>query len=113
MLIKYEARSKRVKGIAFHPKRPWVLTSLHTGAINMYDYRMGTLIDTFAEHEGNDTKKINSLGPVRGIHFHPTMPLFVSGGDDNKIRVWNYKLKRCLFTLTLITLEPFNFIMNK
>lgn len=52
MLIKYEARSKRVKGIAFHPKRPWILTSLHTGAINMYDYRMGTLLDTFAEHDG-------------------------------------------------------------
>jgi coatomer protein complex subunit alpha (xenin) len=25
--------------------------------------------------------------------------LFVSGGDDYKIKVWNYKLRRCLFTL--------------
>ena len=25
--------------------------------------------------------------------------MFVSGGDDYKIKVWNYKLKRCLFTL--------------
>lgn len=38
-------------------------------------------------------------GPVRGICFHPTQPLFVSGGDDYKIKVWNYKLRRCLFTL--------------
>ncbi|KAL9652734.1 hypothetical protein ABK040_015784 [Willaertia magna] len=51
---------------------------------------MGTMIDSFHEHEG----------PIRGLDFHPTQPLFVSGGDDYKIKVWNYKLKRCLFTLT-------------
>lgn len=39
------------------------------------------------------------IGPVRGISFHPTQPLFVSGGDDYKIKVWNYKTRRCLFTL--------------
>ena len=94
---------------------------------------MGTLIDRFDEHDG----------PVRGVHFHKTQPLFVSGGaprrgepaarlaghrlrlglflpasrapqpgaadapprprarpgDDYKIKVWNYKLRRCLFTL--------------
>jgi len=50
---------------------------------------MGTLIDRFEEHEG----------PVRGVDFHVTQPLFVSGGDDYKIKVWNYKLRRCLFTL--------------
>ncbi|GFO24202.1 coatomer subunit alpha [Plakobranchus ocellatus] len=37
--------------------------------------------------------------PVRGIHFHNQQPLFVSGGDDYKIKIWNYKLRRCLFTL--------------
>ncbi|MDN8817494.1 hypothetical protein Q0M01_13680, partial [Staphylococcus aureus] len=43
----------------------------------------------------------NSItGPVRGVHFHHSQPLFVSGGDDYKIKVWNYKQRRCLFTLT-------------
>ena len=36
---------------------------------------------------------------MRGIDFHPTQPMFVSGGDDYKIKVWNYKQRRCLFTL--------------
>ena len=39
-------------------------------------------------------------GPVRSVCFHHSMPLFVSGGDDYKIRVWNHKQRRCLFVLT-------------
>jgi coatomer subunit alpha len=45
-------------------------------------------------------KLLKPQGPVRGINFHNSQPLFVSGGDDYKVKVWNYKLKRCLFTLT-------------
>lgn len=111
-----------MKGLSFHPRRPWILASLHSGVIQLWDYRMGTLIDRFDEHDG----------PVRGVHFHKSQPLFVSGGarragaagwpkgclglhsrravaprsrlrapagDDYKIKVWNYKLRRCLFTL--------------
>ncbi|XP_067949452.1 coatomer subunit alpha-like isoform X2 [Watersipora subatra] len=89
MLTKFESKSARVKGLTFHPTRPWVLCSLHNGHIQLWDYRMCTLIDKFEEHDG----------PVRGIDFHRQQPLFVSGGDDYKIRVWNYKLRRCLFTL--------------
>jgi WD40 repeat protein len=59
-----------VKGLSFHPRRPWILASLHSGVIQMWDYRMGTLLDRFDEHDG----------PVRGVHFHATQPLFVSGG---------------------------------
>ncbi|CAI5484716.1 unnamed protein product [Closterium sp. Yama58-4] len=89
MLTKFETKSNRVKGLSFHPRRPWILASLHSGVIQLWDYRMGTLIDRFDEHDG----------PVRGVHFHKTQPLFVSGGDDYKIKVWNYKTRRCLFTL--------------
>jgi hypothetical protein len=150
MLTKFETKSNRVKGLSFHPKRPWILASLHSGVIQvgwargakdgeteggggrccaaaasaaargerarsrgssvrprsstqartpspraarafpppphptptptptptqLWDYRMGTLIDRFDEHDG----------PVRGIHFHRSQPLFVSGGDDYKV----------------------------
>jgi coatomer protein complex subunit alpha (xenin) len=39
-------------------------------------------------------------GPVRAVDFHLTQPMFVSGGDDFKIKVWNYKQRKCLFTLS-------------
>nr|CAD2134561.1 unnamed protein product [Meloidogyne enterolobii] len=89
LLKKFESKSARVKGISFHPTRPWVLASLHSGVIQLWDYRMCVLIDKFDEHDG----------PVRGVDFHSQQPIFVSGGDDYKIKVWNYKQRKCIFTL--------------
>ncbi|GAA5969494.1 hypothetical protein JCM3765_000874 [Sporobolomyces pararoseus] len=89
MLTKFESKSNRVKGIAFHPRLTLLAASLHSGSIQLWNFQMGVLVDRFEEHDG----------PVRGIDFHPTQPLFVSGGDDYKIKVWNYKTRRCLFTL--------------
>lgn len=51
---------------------------------------MGTLIDRFEEHDG----------PVRSVDFHPTQPIFVSGGDDYTIKVWSTQTRKCMFTLT-------------
>ena len=52
----------------------------------LWDYRMGTLIDRFDEHDG----------PVRGVQFHKSQPLFVSGGDDYKIKARNQGRERCV-----------------
>jgi len=49
---KYEAKSKRVKGLSFHKYRPWVLASLHNGSINLFDYRAGLQLEKFEDHEG-------------------------------------------------------------
>jgi hypothetical protein len=68
--LKLLKHTDEIKGLTFHPKRPWILASLHSGVIQLWDYRMGTLIDRFDEHDG----------PVRGVHFHNSQPLFVSGG---------------------------------
>lgn len=89
MLVKCETKSSRVKGLSFHPKLSWVLVSLHKGVIQLWDFRIGSLIDQYEEHDG----------PVRGVDFHSSQPIFVSGGDDNKIKVWNYNQRRCIFTL--------------
>lgn len=107
MLSKFETKSKRVKGLSFHKHRPWVLASLHNGSIHLFDYRAQVLLDKFEDHNGKSTLLFTDtcqhvyivLGPVRGINFHETQPMFVSGGDDNHVKVWNYKLKKCLFTL--------------
>lgn len=90
MLTKFESKSSRAKGVAFHPKRPWVLVALHSSTIQLWDYRMGTLIDRFEDHEG----------PVRCANFHPTQPLFVSGSDDYTIKVWSLNTRKCIFTLS-------------
>ena len=45
--------------------------------------RMCTLLDKFDEHDG----------PVRGIGFHQEQPLFVSGGDDYKIKVGHFSIE--------------------
>jgi len=90
MLTKFDTKSVRVKGLAFHPKRPWILASLHDGIVQLWDYRNGTCIERFAGHEG----------PVRGLDVHPAgQPLFVSGGDDYLVKVWSLTQRKCLFTL--------------
>lgn len=89
MLIQFETKSQRVKGLCFHPTRPWLLSSLKTGQIQLWEYNKHVLLDVFEEHEG----------PVRCVDFHPKQNIFVSAGDDQKIKVWDYQQRRCLFTL--------------
>ena len=60
---------------------------------------MGTLIDRFDEHDG----------PVRGVHFHKSQPLFVSGGDDYKIK--GKTCQAAFMTATLMALA-FTFSSN-
>ncbi|EIM89149.1 coatomer subunit alpha-2 [Stereum hirsutum FP-91666 SS1] len=91
MLTKFESKSNRVKGLAFHPTQPLLAASLHNGSVQLWNYRMGVLVDRFEEHEG----------PVRGVAIHPSRPLLATGGDDYKIKVWDLKpqSRRCIFTL--------------
>ncbi|KAE8236141.1 hypothetical protein A4X13_0g9250 [Tilletia indica] len=51
--------------------------------------RKGTIYDRFDEHNG----------PVRGLDFHRTQHLLVSGGDDYRVKAWNHKTRRRIFTL--------------
>lgn len=49
---KFEAKSKRVKGLSFHKHRPWILASLHNGSINLFDYRAAVCLEKFEDHDG-------------------------------------------------------------
>ena len=81
MLVKFQSSSNRVKNCSFHPTQPLLLIALHNGSVQLYNYLLGTLINTFYAHNG----------PVRGISFHPKQPMFVSGGDDYLIKIFNFK----------------------
>ena len=55
-------------GLSFHPSRPWILASLHNGVIQLWDYRMCTLIDRFDEHDGEwRGRQVLLCSPVCGI----------------------------------------------
>ena len=88
MKIRYEVKSNRVKGLCFHHTLPWLIATLHSGSINLYDYAAKRLIHKFEEH----------TGPVRGIDIHKTQPLFATGGDDFKIKLWNMNERKSLYT---------------
>lgn len=90
MLTKFESKSTRAKGIAFHPSRPWVLVALFSSTIQLWDYRMGTLLHRFEGHEG----------PVRSVAFHPTQPIFASTGDDATVKIWSLDTNKCLHSFT-------------
>ena len=81
MLVKFQSSSNRVKNCSFHPTQPLLLIALHNGSVQLYNYLLGTLINTFYAHNG----------PVRGISFHPKQSMFVSGGDDYLIKLFSYK----------------------
>ncbi|CAD8067026.1 unnamed protein product [Paramecium sonneborni] len=89
MIVKFHKKTERIKGLSFHPKQPWLLVGLHSGSIQMIDYRLGRTIEEFIEHEG----------PVRSVQFHQSLCLFLSGSDDFTVRIWNYKTKKCQFVL--------------
>ena len=52
LITKFEAKSSRVKGLAFHPTLPWLLAAHHNGTVQIYDYRMGMVVDKYEEHKG-------------------------------------------------------------
>ena len=47
MKKKFEVETSRVKGACFHPSKPWILTSLHSGEIMIWDYNMKIIIAKF------------------------------------------------------------------
>ncbi|KAK8881658.1 hypothetical protein M9Y10_004418 [Tritrichomonas musculus] len=92
MQVKLDIEDSRVKGIVFHPSRPWILYSTHTGTIHLYDYDIG--VELYCYNVTNENV------PVRCVAFHPTQPLFACGTDNYDVIVYNYQRKMKLFTLT-------------
>ncbi|KAI8369331.1 coatomer WD associated region-domain-containing protein [Radiomyces spectabilis] len=74
------SRSERVKSVDLHPTEPWVLASLYSGHVYIYNYETQALVKTF---EVSET-------PVRAAKFIARKNWIVTGSDDSQIRVFNY-----------------------
>lgn len=77
---KLTARSDRVKCVDLHPTEPWMLCSLYSGNINVWNIENQQLVKTF---------EVCDL-PVRAAKFVPRKNWIIGGSDDMQIRVFNY-----------------------
>ncbi|KAK7830845.1 coatomer subunit beta'-1 [Quercus suber] len=76
----YVQNSERVKSVDLHPTEPWILASLHSGTICIWNYQSQTVEKSF---------KVTEL-PVRSAKFIARENWIVAAADDTFIRVYNY-----------------------
>uniref|UniRef100_A0A7I4DAQ0 Beta'-coat protein n=1 Tax=Physcomitrium patens TaxID=3218 RepID=A0A7I4DAQ0_PHYPA len=77
---KLAQRSERVKCVDLHPTEPWILSTLYSGSVYIWNYQNQTLVKSF---------EVTDL-PVRSAKFIPRKQWIVAGSDDMFIRVYNY-----------------------
>ncbi|CAL8372284.1 coatomer subunit beta' [Gadus morhua] len=77
---KLTARSDRVKSVDLHPTEPWMVASLYSGSVVVWNHENQTLVKTF---------EVCDL-PVRVAKFVARKHWVVVGADDMQIRVFNY-----------------------
>eukprot|EP00392_Amoebophrya_sp_AT5.2_P001330 g1332.t1 len=75
------AHSDRVKCVDFHPSEPWVLASLYSGNVYIWDFQTQTLIKQF--------EVCNNL-PVRCARFVARKQWIITASDEMMIGVYNY-----------------------
>ncbi|KAG2656959.1 hypothetical protein PVAP13_1KG120700 [Panicum virgatum] len=77
---KLAQRSERVKSVDLHPTEPWILSSLYSGSVCIWNYQTQTMVKSF---------EVTDL-PVRSAKFISRKQWVVAGADDMVIRVYNY-----------------------
>jgi hypothetical protein len=48
----HAAERRSCTGLAFHPTQPLLAATLFSGTVQLWNYRMGVLVDRFEEHDG-------------------------------------------------------------
>ncbi|WVZ79575.1 hypothetical protein U9M48_027140 [Paspalum notatum var. saurae] len=77
---KLAQRSERVKSVDLHPTEPWIMSSLYSGSVCIWNYQTQTMVKSF---------EVSEL-PVRSAKFIARKQWVVVGADDMFIRVYNY-----------------------
>lgn len=74
------ARSDRVKSVDLHPSEPWMVVSLYSGTLVVWNHESQAIVKTF---------ELCDL-PVRVAKFIARKHWVIAGADDMLIRVFNY-----------------------
>ncbi|XP_033970411.1 coatomer subunit beta'-like [Trematomus bernacchii] len=77
---KLSARSDRVKSTDLHPTEPWMVASLYSGTVVVWNHETQMMVKTF---------ELCDL-PVRVAKFVARKHWVIAGADDMQIRVFNY-----------------------
>ncbi|CAK6965402.1 coatomer subunit beta'-like [Scomber scombrus] len=77
---KLTARSDRVKSVDLHPTEPWMVASLYSGSVVVWNHESQTMVKVF---------ELCDL-PVRVARFVARKHWVIAGSDDMHIRVFNY-----------------------
>uniref|UniRef100_A0AAX7U8J5 Beta'-coat protein n=1 Tax=Astatotilapia calliptera TaxID=8154 RepID=A0AAX7U8J5_ASTCA len=77
---KLTARSDRVKSADLHPTEPWMVVSLYSGTVVVWNHETQTIVKTF---------ELCDL-PVRVAKFIARKHWVITGADDMQVRVFNY-----------------------
>ncbi|KAJ0075740.1 hypothetical protein Patl1_34116 [Pistacia atlantica] len=72
--------SERVKSVDLRPTQPWILASLHSGTMRIWNYHSQTLEKSFKVTES----------PVRTAKFIARKDWSVCASDDRFIRIYNH-----------------------
>ncbi|CAF2177000.1 unnamed protein product [Brassica napus] len=104
LLRKFLQRSERVKSVDLHPTEPWILASLYSGTVCIWNYQTQVNLiidilysslfitrDTYVLLLQTMVKsfEVTEL-PVRSAKFVSRKQWVVAGADDMFIRVYNY-----------------------
>jgi hypothetical protein len=76
---KFYQKTDRVKSVDIHPTEPWVLTSLYSGHVVIWNYTTQSAVKSF---------EVTEL-PIRAGKFIPRKQWIVTGSDDMMIRAYN------------------------
>ncbi|KAM1061878.1 hypothetical protein ACFX14_026189 [Malus domestica] len=77
---KFVQRTERVKSLDLHPSEPWILASLYSGTVYIFNYQSQSTAKSF---------EVSDL-PVRSAKFIVRKQWVVAGADDMFLRVYNY-----------------------
>ncbi|KAA3489303.1 coatomer subunit beta'-2-like [Gossypium australe] len=88
---KLAQRSERVKSVDLHPTEPWILASLYSGTVCIWNYQSQTMAKSFEVTELPGMLSVVVMTYlVRSAKFVARKQWVVAGADDMFIRVYNY-----------------------